>query len=112
MTVRPPAPDVAPPQILAFQATGNLLTWRTSGATVVRISGLGTVAASGRVQVDPRKSGYSYTLTATNAAGQSVERTVRLTLEQEPSTGGIIQRIPILPNLRQLEQTEPQQQVR
>ncbi|MCP5154342.1 MAG: hypothetical protein H6983_09270 [Ectothiorhodospiraceae bacterium] len=112
VTVRPPAPDVAPPQILAFQATGNLLTWRTSGATVVRISGLGTVAASGRVQVDPRKSGYSYTLTATNAVGQSVERTVRLTLEQEPSTGGIIQRIPILPNLRQLEQTEPQQQVR
>lgn len=71
-------PSVHEPTITSFEATpshiisgdGTTLTWHTSDATHVTITpGIGNVALNGEIFVNPTKS-TTYTLTATNEAGE------------------------------------------
>jgi phospholipase C len=73
----------APLQITAFAASpaniqvgqSSTLTWATTGATSVTISGVtGTLPTSGSVQVSPAES-TSYTLVATSASGSTNKST-------------------------------------
>jgi peptidoglycan-associated lipoprotein len=78
----PVAPTVAlsasPDVISAGQAT--TLTWNTTNATSVNISGLGTVAASGSKQVTPSDS-TTYDLTAQGPGGER-DASARVTVNQ------------------------------
>src|SRR5205807_4826826 len=75
------------PQIIRFE--GNPLTiqpgqqstlsWTTSGATQVSISGVGTVALNGSTTVTPAQT-TTYTLTASSADGRSVTAPVTVTV--------------------------------
>ncbi len=70
--------QVAPPTIQSFTANpasiftggGSQLCWQVQDANAVSISGLGTVQTSGCQAVQPADT-TTYTLTATNAGGQS-----------------------------------------
>jgi hypothetical protein len=67
------------PQILRFEANpvsiapgqSSTLSWATSGASTVTISGLGTEPVNGSASVTPAAT-TTYTLTATSADGKSV----------------------------------------
>jgi hypothetical protein len=75
------------PQIVRFQASPatitkgqqSTLSWTTTGASQVTISGLGTVALNGSTTVSPAQT-TSYTLTATSADGKSVTAPVTVTV--------------------------------
>ena len=56
----------------------SILSWSTTNATTVSISGIGSVAASGSQSVSPTQT-TTYTITATNSAG-SKTATVTLTV--------------------------------
>lgn len=67
------------PQIIRFEANPlninpgqqSTLSWTTSGASTVSISGVGQVAANGSTTVSPTQT-TTYTLTATSSDGKSV----------------------------------------
>lgn len=70
--------DQALPKIINFSAAPStidsgqtsILSWQVEGADSVQISGIGTVAASGSMSVQPTSTA-SYTLTATNEVGDA-----------------------------------------
>lgn len=78
----PAAPTVAlsanPDVVNAGQPT--TLTWNTSNATTVEISGVGTVPASGSKQITPSDS-MTYNLTATGPGGER-DASARVTVNQ------------------------------
>jgi hypothetical protein len=57
----------------------STLSWATSGATTVTISGLGSVAVNGSTTVSPTAT-TTYTLTATSAAGQAVTAAITISV--------------------------------
>jgi hypothetical protein len=67
------------PQIIRFEANpvsiapgqSSTLSWTTTGASTVTISGVGSVTPNGSTQVKPDQT-TTYTLTATSADGKSV----------------------------------------
>jgi hypothetical protein len=81
------------PQILMWTATPSniqpgqqsTLSWTTSGASTVTISGLGSVALNGSTTVSPATT-TTYTLTATSSDGHSVTAPVTVTVTPVPVT--------------------------
>jgi hypothetical protein len=77
----------ATPQIIRFEASPvtlqpgqtSTLSWTTSGATQVSISGIGNVSPNGSTQVTPQQT-TTYTLTAASADGRSVTAPVTITV--------------------------------
>ncbi len=75
------------PQIIRFEANpvsitpggSSTLSWATSGATTVTISGVGNVAVNGSTTVSPTQT-TTYTLTASNSTGGSVTAPVTVTV--------------------------------
>jgi len=66
-----PTARLRPSTVLVRQGQGVTLAWQTTRATGVRIEpGVGSVAASGEVQVAPTAT-TTYTLTATGAGGSA-----------------------------------------
>jgi len=101
-TVTVSAVTSASPQILRFEANpvtiapgqNSTLSWATNNASTVSINnGVGSVAANGSVTVSPTQT-TTYTLTATNSAGQSVTAPVTVTV----STGQIPQVVVFVAN--------------
>jgi len=89
------------PQIIRFEASpltiapgqSSTLSWTTSGASTVNISGVGTVAANGSTQVSPTQT-TTYTLTATGTDGRSVTSPITVTV----SSGAIPQVVTFVAN--------------
>ncbi|HXB70235.1 MAG TPA: OmpA family protein [Candidatus Acidoferrales bacterium] len=85
---------VGNPQIIRFEASPlniqpgqqSTLSWTTTGATTVSISGVGAVTLNGSTTVSPTQT-TTYTLTASTADGKSVTAPVTVTV----STGTIPQ---------------------
>jgi hypothetical protein len=81
------APPPSPAQIIRFDANPttiqpggqSTLSWTTSGATKVSISGIGSVTPNGSTTVSPQAT-TTYTLTATAADGTSVTAPVIVTV--------------------------------
>jgi hypothetical protein len=79
VTVTVGAAPAGNPQIIRFEANPininpgqqSTLSWTTTGASTVSISGVGNVAANGSTTVSPAQT-TTYTLTATSADGKSV----------------------------------------
>lgn len=98
------AQAVTAPQILRFTASPltiqpggqSTLSWATSGASTVTISGLGSVALNGSTTVTPATTTV-YTLTATNTAGQSV--TSPITVSVVPATAPQIMSFTAIPSV-------------
>ena len=75
------------PQIIRFEASPlsiapgqqSTLSWTTTGATNVSISGVGTVTPNGSTTVSPTQT-TTYTLTAASADGKSVTAPVTVTV--------------------------------
>ena len=75
------------PQILRFEANplsiapggSSTLSWATSGATQVSISGVGSVNPNGSTTVSPAQT-TTYTLTATSSDGKSVTAPITVTV--------------------------------
>jgi hypothetical protein len=75
------------PQILRFEANplsitpggSSTLSWATTGATTVSISGVGNVNPNGSTTVQPTQT-TTYTLTATSADGKSVTAPITVTV--------------------------------
>ncbi len=88
--VPPSTPPAAPTASLSASPTtvaeggSTTLTWQTTNATTVSISGLGAVQPSGSQSVTPADS-TTYTLTATGAGGtQTAAATVAVTAPPAP----------------------------
>ena len=87
VTVQVGAAPAGNPQILRFAASPisiapggqSTLSWTTTGATTVTISGVGSVTANGSTTVSPAQT-TTYTLTATSADGKSVTAPVTVTV--------------------------------
>lgn len=79
----PPAPTakIAINPLVIERGQSSTLSWSTTNADKVTISGVGPVAISGSRSVAPLRS-TDYTVTATGAAGASIEATVHLTVNQ------------------------------
>jgi peptidoglycan-associated lipoprotein len=81
----PPAPTASisanPSAIQAGQS--STVTWTTTNATQVMITGLGTVSNTGSRSISPTRS-TDYTITATAANGAYVQATTRVTVTQPP----------------------------
>jgi peptidoglycan-associated lipoprotein len=86
-----PAPTASitatPSSIDAGQS--STLSWTTANATQVKISGLGTVAATGSQSITPDRS-TDYTITATGANSASVQATARVTVTQPAPKAAIV----------------------
>lgn len=75
------------PQILRFEANpmsispggSSTLSWSTSGASSVTISGVGNVPANGSTSVSPTQT-TTYTLTASGSGGQTVTAPITVTV--------------------------------
>jgi uncharacterized cupredoxin-like copper-binding protein len=75
------------PQIIRFEANPltiqpgqqSTLSWTTTGATTVSISGVGAVTLNGSTTVTPQQT-TTYTLTATSADGKSVTSPITITV--------------------------------
>jgi hypothetical protein len=88
-------------QIIRFEANPtsiqpggkSTLSWTTTGATTVSISGVGAVTPNGSTTVSPQTT-TTYTLTATAANGTTVTAPVTVTV----STGGIPQVVTFVAN--------------
>jgi len=85
----PPPPPAATAHITASpsaieQGGSSTLTWTTTNATQVSITGLGTVSPNGSRTVTPASS-TDYTLTATGASGVPVEASTRITVTRPPA---------------------------
>jgi OmpA family/PKD domain len=82
------------PQIIRFESNPvtiqpgqqATLSWATSGASTVSISGVGSVTANGSTTVSPQQT-TTYTLTATSSDGKSVTAPITVTV----STGTVPQ---------------------
>jgi hypothetical protein len=94
VTVVPvPVPAPGNPQILLYNATAtniqvgqsSTLSWTTSGASTVTISGVGSVALNGSTTVSPTTT-TTYTLTATSTDGHSVTAAILVTVVPVPVT--------------------------
>ena len=72
----------ANPSSIVRPGDTSRLTWTTTGATSVAISGIGTVALSGSVDVNPTFE-TTYTLTATNKKFTATQQ-VRVTIQLKP----------------------------
>ena len=78
---------VGNPQIIRFEASPlsiqpgqqSTLSWTTTGATQVSISGVGSVTPNGSTTVSPAQT-TTYTLTATSADGKSVTAPITITV--------------------------------
>ncbi len=85
----PPPPPPAPTASITANPgaiqTGlsSTLTWTTTNATQVMITGLGTVSTNGSRSISPTRS-TDYTITATAANGAYVQATARVTVTQPP----------------------------
>jgi len=86
-TVTVGAAPAGNPQIVRFEASPlnikpgeqSTLSWTTTGATQVSISGVGSVTPNGSTTVTPAQT-TTYTLTATSADGKSVTAPVTVTV--------------------------------
>jgi hypothetical protein len=86
-TVSVGAAGAGNPQILRFEASplsiapggSSTLSWTTTGASQVSISGVGNVNPNGSTSVSPTQT-TTYTLTATSSDGKSVTAPVTVTL--------------------------------
>jgi hypothetical protein len=88
-----PLPVVPPgnPQILLYNATAtniqvgqsSTLSWTTTGASTVNISGIGNVALNGSTTVSPVTT-TTYTLTVTSSDGKSVTSPLTVTVTPVP----------------------------
>ena len=67
----------------------STLTWSTTGATSVSISGVGNVALSGTEVVNPKVS-TNYTLTATAANGEFENTTVTVLVAGTPAPSPVV----------------------
>lgn len=91
----PPSGDSIKPQILSFTSSptsiqkGNTatLSWEVQNANTVSISGLGSFPIKGSTQVSPQTSN-SYTLTASDVNGNSVNKTIVVNVQNIPGGGG------------------------
>jgi hypothetical protein len=98
-----PAP-AGNPQILRYEANPltiqpggqSTLSWATSGASTVTISGLGSVAINGSTTVSPTTT-TTYTLTATSSDNKSV--TAPITVQVIPATAPQITAFTAVPNV-------------
>jgi hypothetical protein len=87
VTVQVGAAGTGNPQIIRFEASpltiapggSSTLSWATSGATQVSISGVGNVNPNGSTVVSPSQT-TTYTLTAASADGKSVTAPVTVTV--------------------------------
>jgi peptidoglycan-associated lipoprotein len=85
----PPPPAPAPTARItadpgAIQAgQSSTVTWTTTNAASISITGLGTVPSSGSRSVTPSAS-TDFTLTATAASGATAESSTRITVTQPP----------------------------
>jgi uncharacterized cupredoxin-like copper-binding protein len=87
VTVTVGAAPTGNPQIIRFEASPlniapggtSTLSWTTTGATQVSISGVGPVQPNGSTPVSPAQT-TTYTLTATSADGTSVTAPVTVTV--------------------------------
>jgi hypothetical protein len=81
------APGSGNPQVIRFEANPltiqpgqqTTLSWTTTGATTVTISGVGSVTPNGSTTVSPAQT-TTYTLTATSADGKSVTAPITITV--------------------------------
>ncbi|WP_263367268.1 peptidoglycan-associated lipoprotein Pal [Edaphobacter bradus] len=85
----PPPPPAATAHIMVSpsaieQGGSSTLTWTTTNATQVSITGLGTVPPNGSRTVTPASS-TDYTLTATGASGVPVQAVTRITVTPPPA---------------------------
>jgi hypothetical protein len=87
VTIQVGGAGVGVPQILRFEGSPtsiapggqSTLSWATSGATTVTISGVGPVTPNGSTTVSPQST-TTYTLTASSADGHSVTAPVTITV--------------------------------
>jgi uncharacterized cupredoxin-like copper-binding protein len=94
------------PQIIRFEANPvtiqpgqqSTLSWTTTGATVVTISGVGTVTPNGNTSVSPAQT-TTYTLTASSADGRSVSAPVTVTV----ATGQVPQIVTFVANPQNID---------
>jgi len=88
-TPPPPPPTPAPTADITAnpgaiqQGQSSTLSWTTTNANQVMITGLGTVSANGSRSVTPTRS-TDYTITATGTSGASVQATTRVTVTEPP----------------------------
>ena len=86
-TVTVGAAPAGNPQIIRFEASplsiapggSSTLSWTTTGASTVSISGVGTVPVNGSTTVSPTQT-TTYTLTASSSDGKSVTAPVTVTV--------------------------------
>ncbi len=96
-----PAVGAGTPQIIRFEASPlniqpgqqSTLSWTTSGATQVSISGVGTVTPNGSTTVSPTQT-TTYTLSASSSDGKSVTAPLTITV----STGTVPQVVVFVAN--------------
>src|SRR5205823_5560986 len=69
--------DASPSNITAGQS--STLSWTSTGASTVSISGVGAVTLNGSTTVTPQQT-TTYTLTATSADGKSVTAPITITV--------------------------------
>ena len=83
----PPAPTarITANPLVVESGQSSTLSWTTTNADKVTISGLGTVGINGSRSVAPQRSA-DYTVTATGANGASIEATVHVTVNQPTAT--------------------------
>ena len=94
VTVNPAVNGTGNPQIIRFEGSPlsiqpgqqSTLSWTTSGATTVSISGVGSVTLNGSTTVSPAQT-TTYTLSATSSDGKTVTAPVTITV----STGTVPQ---------------------
>ena len=94
VTVNPASVGAGNPQIIRFEASPrsvspgqqSTLSWTTSGASTVSISGVGAVTLNGSTTVSPAQT-TTYTLSATSSDGKTVTAPVTVTV----STGTVPQ---------------------
>ncbi len=94
VTVGPGVVVSGTPQIIRFEGSPlsiqpgqqSTLSWTTTGATTVSISGVGTVTPNGSTTVSPAQT-TTYTLSATSSDGKSVTAPITITV----STGTVPQ---------------------
>jgi uncharacterized cupredoxin-like copper-binding protein len=87
-TITVTANPVVLPQIIRFEASplnittgqSSTLSWTTTGATTVTISGLGAEALNGSASTGALTTTTTFTLTATNASGNSVTAPITVTV--------------------------------
>ena len=87
VTVTPGGGGVGNPQIIRFEGSPlsiqpgqqSTLSWTTTGATQVSISGMGSVVLNGSMTVSPAQT-TTYTLSATSSDGKTVTAPITITV--------------------------------